>query len=117
MNTLERYSASSAFIVSTINSCEEHTFFKSATAPCIAIFPLFKKATSVQIRSTSDKICVENNTVVCFLEESRISSISFLPIGSSAEVGSSQIKILGRPRSACAIPSRCFIPLENPLIR
>ena len=60
---------------------------------------------------------VGENGAVCFLEESRISSISFLPIGSSAEVGSSQIKILGRPRSACAIPSRCFIPLENPLIR
>ena len=42
-----------------------------------------------QMRSTSDKTWVENTTVVCSFTEESISKTSFLPIGSSADVGSS----------------------------
>ena len=46
-----------------------------------------------------------------------VSRISLLPMRSSAEVGSSQMRSLGLPSRAWAIPRRCFMPRENPRIR
>ena len=47
------------------------------------------------MRSTSAKICVEKNTVTFFDNETMISMTSFLPIGSSADTGSSSKMIFG----------------------
>ena len=59
---------------------------------------------------------MENKTVVVLLILRRISNISFLPAGSSALVGSSQIRSRGFVSKACAIPRRCFMPREKPPI-
>ena len=61
----------------------------------VEVIPSFMKATSVQMRSTSDRIWVEKRTVVCSFTACKVSRISFRPIGSRAEVGSSQINSLG----------------------
>ena len=40
-----------------------------------------------------------------------------MPSGSSPLTGSSNIRICGSPSSAAAMPSRCRMPSENPLVR
>ena len=60
---------------------------------------------------------VEKNTVVRPRSDATISSTSRRPMGSSALVGSSSMSRLGALISACAMPSRCFIPREKPPTR
>src|SRR5699024_3946463 len=62
---------------------------------------------------TSSRICVDIRTVVYSFNFLIKFFISFLPIGSRADTGSSRTKKLGRCKIACAIPSLCFIPPDN----
>ena len=58
-------------------------------------FPVMQYRNIITNTPTSDRICVENRTVVVSFTSSRMSRISFRPSGSKAEVGSSQISSLG----------------------
>src|SRR5947199_263279 len=49
----------------------------------------------------------------CFLRDLTISRTSAMPLGSSPVVGSSSSTTSGSERSAAAILTLCFIPLEN----
>ncbi len=79
--------------------------------------PRSRIATASHTRSTSARMWVEKNTVVRPRSDATISSTSRRPMGSSALVGSSSMSRLGALISACAMPSRCFIPREKPPTR
>lgn len=63
------------------------------------------------------KNMVEKRMAVCLPARARISRISRRPRGSSAEVGSSQMRSFGSPSRAWAMPRRCFMPREKPRMR
>ena len=100
-----------------INPLDDRLFRSSEMVPCMAIFPSFKKAASVQMRSTSERICVEKILWSALLPQEGYPKF---PCGLPDQArmwAHHRLKVLDGFKSACAIPRRCFIPLENPLIR
>ena len=89
---------------------------RSSTFPDSKIFPLFITINSFATASISDTICVDNKTIF-FLDKLLIKLEKFnRSLGSKPAVGSSNIKISGLFKIACAIPIRLFIPPEYVLI-
>lgn len=76
--------------------------------------PWLSIPTSSAINSISDSMCEEIRIVQSYRPGSDLIRfrISWIPAGSSPFVGSSKIKIGGRPNKAPASPNRCFIPNE-----
>src|SRR4051794_14355625 len=78
--------------------------------------PCFMIAISVAIDSMSLTMCVERMTSRPTPRSERRLRNRTRSSGSSPAVGSSTTTTSGSLISACAIPSRCFMPPENPLM-
>ena len=88
-------------------------FTSPSVVSCAMILPAFITAFSAAMYSTSETICVEMRTIrSCANSDSRLRKRTRSP-GSSPAVGSSRIKISGSLSSACAMPTRRFIPPES----
>jgi len=85
----------------------------SFTEPSLKSVPLFNMPTLSVISSTSERRWLFRKIVFPLaFSSSRISRISFLPIGSTPSVGSSRKISSGSLIIDCAKPSRCIIPFE-----